>query len=169
MSQLSGRLGSLRAQDVMTRDVIMLRESDSINYAVRSLKEHHITGAPVVDAEGRFVGILSVSDLVRAVPFVAPPGSPPIALAHGNDITTWDLFDKAGPLHPDVGVERVGQRMSRQVTSVLYSAPLVEVARVMCEGHWHRVPVVKPSGALCGIISTMDILAALVNAADEPE
>jgi CBS-domain-containing membrane protein len=37
----------------------------------------------------------------------------------------------------------------------------------MCDGHWHRVPVVDDAGALCGIISTMDVLAALVNAADE--
>ena len=48
-----------------------------------------------------------------------------------------------------------------------FKAPLVEVARVMCDGHWHRVPVVDDGGALCGIISTMDVLAALVNAADE--
>jgi CBS-domain-containing membrane protein len=57
--------------------------------------------------------------------------------------------------------------MSRQVRSVPDKAPLVEVARVMCDGHWHRVPVVDDGGALCGIISTMDVLAALVNAADE--
>ncbi len=80
---------------------------------------------------------------------------------------TWDLFDRANQLDSDLGVERVSQRMSKQVTSVTEQAPIVEVARVMCDGHWHRVPVVDESGKLSGIISTMDVLAALVNVADE--
>ena len=38
----------------------------------------------------------------------------------------------------------------------------------MCSGHWHRVSVVDDEGALINIVSTMDVLAALVNVADEP-
>ena len=63
--------------------------------------------------------------------------------------------------------ELVSARMSNVVTSVTDDAPLVEVARVMCNGHWHRVPVVDAQGSLAGIISTMDVLAALVNTAEE--
>ena len=93
---------------------------------------------------------------------------PAVALSHGDDQTTWDLFERAGSFVWALTVERVEQRMSRQVTSVAAAAPLIEVARAMCSGHWHRVPVVDDEGALIGIISTMDVLAALVNVADEP-
>jgi len=159
---LPGRMGTLRARDVMTRNVIVLKESDTIDGAVKKLKSHSITGAPVVNEAGKFVGILSISDLL-------PPGDrkQPVPLAHGEGQATWDLFELAGPMEAGAGEGLVSQRMSRRVVSITADAPLVEAARVMCDGHWHRVPVVDDSGALQGIISTMDILAALVNAADE--
>ncbi|HUG91290.1 MAG TPA: CBS domain-containing protein, partial [Planctomycetaceae bacterium] len=138
------------------------------------LKENRITGAPVVDDGGKLVGILSMSDLV------APAGEPltpsrPVPLDHAEGVaawnvegaTAWELFERGGPLGTRTGVERVAQRMSRHVASVAEDATLVEAARVMCDGHWHRVPVVAAGGGLCGIISSMDVLAALVNAADE--
>ena len=62
----------------------------------------------------------------------------------------------------------VRDRMSRKVISVSPETPLVEVARVMCEGHWHRVPVLDESRLLGGMISTMDVLAAMVQSHDEP-
>ena len=168
MPQLPGRLGTLKACDVMTKQVILLKETDTIEQAVRQLKEQHITGAPVVDNAGIFVGILSVSDLIgRSKSDSDEPELPPVPLSHEDDDTTWDLFEKAYPLNEDVSAEAVGTWMSKRATSVTPTAPLVEVARVMCRGHWHRVPVVDESGSLIGIISTMDILAAIVNTAEE--
>ena len=167
MAILPGRLGTLAARDVMTKVVIVLSESDRIGSAISKLKESRITGAPVVDDTGKFVGILSISDLLRTAPLDAEVA--PTALAHEEGDTTWHLFESARPLTSESADERVRDRMSRRVTSISDGAPLVEVARVMCGGHWHRVPVVDDVGGLCGIISTMDVLAALVNAADEDE
>ena len=165
MGKLVGRLGELRARDVMTRDVIVVREADPLQTAIETLKEHHITGVPVVDAQGRFVGILSMADLVER----SLPGTDRIVcLPHGRDGASWDLFERAIVPVMDAHAELVGQRMSRRVVSVPEHLRLVDVARVMCDGHWHRVPVVTNDGNLCGIISTMDVLAALVNAAEEP-
>jgi CBS-domain-containing membrane protein len=167
MRNLPGRLGSLRARDVMTRDVVVLRDDDTIASAVLRLRERNVTGGPVVDATGVLVGLLSIVDLVQPRSGGRPPSESAGPLAPSQEALTWDLIETANPLDGKTGAERVGDRMSRQITSVPFDAPLVEVARVMCEGHWHRVPVVKRSGALCGIISSMDMLAALVNAADE--
>lgn len=166
MSNLPGRLGTLRARDVMTPEVIVLNESDRIEDAVRTLRANHITGAPVVGADGRFVGILSITDLVDAEPSAIEGASSRRDLDHAQPNLAWNLFD-AGPRDADAGAERVGDRMTRHVATVGLNASLVEVARIMRDGHWHRVPVVKRAGTLCGIISTMDILAAVVNAADE--
>jgi CBS-domain-containing membrane protein len=167
MSNLPGRLGTLRARDVMTPDVIVLREADAIDEAVQTLRANHITGAPVVDGDGRFVGLLSITDLVVS------DQPPPAGVHHHRDLDhvpanlAWNLFDQASPRDPGAAVERVADRMTRAVATVGLNASLVDVARIMCDGHWHRVPVVKRTGALCGIISTMDILAAVVNVADE--
>ena len=122
---------------------------------------------PVIDGNGRLVGVLSLRDLMN-VARGKQPKRDPIPLAHGRDHTSWDLFAQATPLDSKLRAQTVSERMSQSVTSVSTDAPLVEVARAMCNGHWHRVPVVDERNTLCGIIATMDILAAIVNVADEP-
>lgn len=165
MTRLTGRLGSLRARDLMTRSLIVIHDTDTVEQAVANLKLHQITGAPVVDESGRFVGILSLSDLVLAG--VEDRTRKPSQWECG---ATWDLYDMApSPIGAGTEAELVSTRMSTVVTSVTDDAPLVEVARVMCNGHWHRVPVVDAAGSLKGIISTMDVLAAVVNTAEEQD
>ncbi|MAG92555.1 MAG: hypothetical protein CMJ48_02215 [Planctomycetaceae bacterium] len=164
MGHISDRLGMLTARDVMTPNVIVVREDDSIESAVAALKAHHISGAPVVDAQGKFTGLLSVSDIVDGLT-QDNSDRPQVKLSHDHDTTTWPLFDRAKPEHIASG--NVSECMTRLIASVNPDAHLVDVARVMCDGHWHRVPVVDEDNALCGMISTLDVLAALVNAADE--
>jgi len=155
MPILPGRLGTLAARDLMTHDLVVLKDTDPLTEAISSLKEKRITGAPVVDESGTFIGILSISDL----------------LEHRSQ--EGSMLGKREPIHheksslPQANEEKVWDRMSDQVTSVTTDTPIVEVARVMCEGHWHRVPVVDENSVLVGIVSTMDVLAALVHTADE--
>jgi CBS domain-containing membrane protein len=63
----------------------------------------------------------------------------------------------------------VRDQMTRQVVSVTQDVSLISVARMMCDSHRHRMPVVEGSGRLVGMITTMDVLSALVNSADESE
>lgn len=172
MSRLPGRLGSLVARDVMSRDVAVLRASDPLDEAVDLLRTRHVSGAPVVDDAGRLCGLLSVSDLLdaaRDLPPAAAPVRTALPILQGHDRTTWELFEKSLPLSPEMLVRRVGEVMTRAVAAVTEDAPLVEIARTMCDHHWHRTAVVDADGRLVGLVSTMDLLAALVNAADEPD
>jgi len=169
MAALPGRLGQLLAGDIMTKSVIVLRVGDSVPAAVEKLKSNHITGAPVVDEQQKLVGILSISDLINPDAEAPHSAAGSEAPALDRDSTTWELFERAGSLAEEHAGQTVADRMSDRVTSVRQSESLVEVARAMCDGHWHRVPVVDASGALKGIISTMDVLAAVVNAADEAD
>lgn len=166
MANLPGRLGTLTARDVMTSQVIVVYEQDTLQTALATLRQYDITGAPVVDDENRFVGILSIKDVLPGED--RTDSSEPSPLTHGVDKVTWELYDRAAPSDPHLSTEKVCSRMSQPATSVCPNASLVQVARVMCDGHWHRVPVVDENGALAGIITTLDVLAAVVNTADEP-
>ena len=73
MPKLPGRLGTLTARDIMTKNVIVVVESDTIETAVETLKKNWITGAPVVGERNKFVGILSTNDLVAAGAASSPP------------------------------------------------------------------------------------------------
>jgi len=164
MVELPGRIGTLTARDVMTHEVIVVHADDAIAQAIGTFRENRITGAPVVDAVGRFIGILSLRDLLRD-PGVDAEQATESEEPFGD--ATWALFEKSDRLDHEGESVQVADRMSPSVATVAENLSLVEVARTMCSGHWHRVPVVDDSGNLAGIISTMDVLAALVNTADE--
>ena len=57
---------TLAVGDAMTRDPIVLRDDDPLAVAAKVLDEAHISGAPVVDAKGILVGVLSGTDLLHA-------------------------------------------------------------------------------------------------------
>lgn len=165
MSRLPGRLGELRAKDIMTRPVITVSEDDTLEAALKTFREAHITGAPVVCRDGKLVGILTLTDVMDITKSDEPPHLR--TLEPGNQRSVWKIWDTAPALDAEFLSQPVSSRMSDQVKSVRDLSPLVDVARRMCDGHWHRVPVVDVQARLCGMITAMDILAAMVNVADE--
>jgi CBS domain-containing protein len=56
---------NLTAEDVMSRHVVTISAEMSLPAAAQLLSQNQVNAAPVVDAEGRCVGVLSVSDIVR--------------------------------------------------------------------------------------------------------
>lgn len=162
MGNIGARLSELKARDVMNVRVVMVSEEMGLDEAALLLLEQKISGAPVVNEEGELSGVLSLTDLAlprhehleaQRVLLQEDPETHTAVLGKAQEISTPDL---------------VRDRMSRKLISVSPETPLVEVARVMCEGHWHRVPVLDESRVLVGMISTMDVLAAMVQAHDEP-
>ncbi len=160
MPSLVTRLITLKAVDVMTCKPVTLVATASVGSAVATLKRHQITGAPVVDDAGRVIGMFSLWDFVRS------QTSPERSADQNQENPQQKALDGATPL-PSAESATVADWMSRTEGSVPRDQLLVEVARTMCIAHWHRVPVVMADGQLVGIISTMDVLAALVNLFDE--
>ena len=65
MNSAIERLLSLRVTDIMTRRVVTVSPDQKMSEAARLLIEKRVTGAPVVDAEGKCVGILSATDYLH--------------------------------------------------------------------------------------------------------
>src|SRR5215472_15744602 len=53
------------AGDLMTRDVAVVHPETSLLEAVKLMAQRHISGRPVLDADGKIVGMLTESDLLR--------------------------------------------------------------------------------------------------------
>lgn len=145
----------------MSRHIVVLSEDMSISEASQILLEQHISGAPVTDSTGAFVGLLSLSDVAQPRP---PHVESQRALLCEDQKTHTSVLSAAS--QQSTG-ELVKDRMSRNLVSVTEDAPLIEISRIMCDGHWHRVAVLDTQNKLVGIVSTMDVLAAVVNVADE--
>jgi CBS domain-containing protein len=76
VSQAADSFLSLTAGDLMNRDVRAIRDDMPLPDAAAQLTRFGVRGAPVVDAAGRCVGVLSVSDLARWAAGRADPGTP---------------------------------------------------------------------------------------------
>jgi CBS domain-containing protein len=70
---------ALTAKDLMSHEVILIPEDMLMGDAARLLAGHRISGAPVVDAEGRCVGVLAATDFLRLVGQQATPERPAAA------------------------------------------------------------------------------------------
>ncbi|MBK9314071.1 MAG: CBS domain-containing protein [Acidobacteria bacterium] len=123
----------LNASDVMIRDVITVAESTPIKEVARLFNEKKITGAPVVNAEGELVGVLSETDIIRKT----------------NSIGAWSP-------------STAGQIMTKPAVTVSPTETLQRICELMHNRHIHRV-VVADGSKIEGILTTMDILKAIAN------
>ena len=157
------RLESLVVRDLMNPEVVQINASDSIREAAAQMANRKIAAAPVVDEQGRCVGVLSATDFVkRESGFCGNEGSPGAerhGLAQRGRHDSWQI-----EAAPD---DRVSTFMTTAVQTVSANAPLMSAARMMNAQHLHRLIVLDEHEKPAGIISTMDVVAALVNAVDE--
>lgn len=165
MEHLYERLQQLKVADCMNTTVVFVSVHQCMHEAAQLLRKHGISGAPVVDEHGRCVGMLSASDFVRREADERN-GMPPSAYAKAERI------DDARPIPLEVGEigeERVSKYMSTAVQAVQPETPLITAAQMMCAGHIHRLPVLDASGRPLGMVTSLDLTAALVNAMNEAQ
>jgi CBS domain-containing protein len=126
----------LTAADLMTIEPIVVSYDALVEDAERLIRDHHVTGLPVVDQDGVLVGVISQTDLV-----------------HLDDPSVRSLIRRAS-----VGI-RVGEVMSRPPVTVLLTTTLLEAARLMTQQWIHRVVVVDEKGRPLGVLAAMDFVA----------
>lgn len=134
------------ARDVMRPVGFVLRESDDAWTAARRLFESGQTGVPVLDGDGRLVGVISQADMASylressraASDFYSEPD--------------WDPI----PARP---APSVGQLMSRVLVQVPEDMTLDEIERHMLRRRVQRVLVVNDD-EVRGVITAIDLLRA---------
>jgi CBS domain-containing protein len=146
----------MRAVDVMTTDVITVDPDMTVQDFARLLAERGISGAPVVDASGRPVGIISEGDLLHR----AEIGT---ARRHRVRRRSWWLDHFASELARDY-IKSHGRTvkdiMTRDVVTVSEDTDLGEVAALLEAKRIKRVPVMR-DGKIVGIISRANIVRAV--------
>ena len=154
---------SLTAKDIMNPDVMRVREDLTVAELAAFLTDQEISGAPVEDEHGKLVGVVSVTDIVRATSSggerYAPDHDPNFYVRGWEDrIEAEDLeslhFDDEGLLVRDI--------MTPSVFAVEAETPVRDVARSMMDSHLHRMLVVQQDKVV-GIISTSDMLQLLAD------
>lgn len=151
----------MQAKDIMRKRVVTLQPWMTVHEAAQVFIDKEITGAPVVDGDGKLVGVLSQTDLIRRQREASPEEEIGSFYREGGETARGFHVE-----HPDQ--TRVEELMTPAVLSAEESTPVDQVAQVMLHRHIHRV-VITRRGRLCGIVSSMDMLRALLALARSPK
>ena len=164
MNSAIERLLTLRVSDVMNSPVTTVNASSSMAEAARVLAESEITGAPVVDQSGRCVGMLSATDFAMRAFRLAEGGE---AFSLGWEHTLRKEQDDAPYQIEAIAEDRVNEHMSPAVQTINETASLVNAARVLCREHIHRLIIIDQDERPLGVVSSLDLVAAMVAAIEE--
>ena len=143
----------MKAQEIMTRDVITVRSDTLVRDIAALMVEKHISGVPVLTDNGKLIGMVSQSDLL-----------------HRAEVGTerkhkwwFRVFADSGALAREYAKAhglKAHDIMSRYVVSVRDDAELRDVADILDKRRIKRVPVVQED-RLVGIITRGDLVRAL--------
>ncbi len=158
MPEKSAAPALMTAAEIMTVKVVSVHPADAVAVVARQLASHGISAAPVLDADGVLLGMVSEGDIMR-----------PFGAKNQMRRAWWlEMLAEGEDLAPDFleyikqDNRKAADLMSREVVSVPETALLGEIADILAEHHIKRVPVVR-DGRVVGIVSRADIVRALAH------
>jgi CBS domain-containing protein len=142
-------------RDVMTTGVVTVEPWTPFREIVTRLAEHRISAAPVVDAEGNVLGVVTEADLLLKQEYADLEFNVPLAWNRRRRLER----EKAAAVV-------AGELMTTPAVTVPPTATVTEAARRMHTAGVKRLPVVNEAGRLAGIVSRADLLKVF-NRSDE--
>ena len=144
---------SIKAKDVMTRDVVFVDINTPMKEVAQTLGSHGISGLPVVDLEGKVVGVISEKDFLRHL--------------GAQDKMTFMAFvaerlKEAWCVDESIGERTAGEMMTSPAVTVDENRPIIEIATLFKEKNVNRVPVTNQKGGLVGLVSRADIIQSTI-------
>lgn len=146
----------------MDTSLVSVTPEDDIKSVLEALREHDLPGVPVVDGDGSLVGIITESDLVIS------DDENDFHLPHYVNIMGGIVFLESMK-HFE---ERARKAFAAQAADLMTADPLTvgpdddvsEAGRLISTHHHNRLPVVDDDGKLVGVVTRVDVLAALTGA-----
>jgi acetoin utilization protein AcuB len=135
---------SLTVKDVMSRAPVTIQPEAPLAVALATMRKHEIRHLPVVDADGRFVGIVTDRDLRQA---------------------SFARFRTLTQAYRDLAVQDV---MTCAVVTTPPATTIARAAAVMFERRIGSLPVVE-DGRLVGILTERDLLKLLMRESPDRE
>jgi CBS domain-containing membrane protein len=137
-------------RDVMTKNVIKVKEDADINEVANLLSENRISGLPVVDGQDRVIGMITEADVLAMAGMKKGPTF--------KDIIRHLLGE---PLSGHKEGKRLRDVMTKPAITTGPEADIREIALTLDEKRIKRLPVVDEQGRLIGVISRADIVRVI--------
>ncbi|MFK3728717.1 CBS domain-containing protein [Streptomyces sp. NPDC088090] len=140
--------------DVMTKKVVAVRPDASFKEIVTAMERWKVTALPVLEGEGRVVGVVSEADLLLKEEFHDH------RLGMVEQLRRRDATAKAGS-------DRAAELMTTPAVTVRPEASLPRAARLMATRRVKRLPVVDADGMIQGVVSRSDLLKVFLRSDGE--
>jgi CBS domain-containing protein len=144
----------MRAADIMDAPGPSVTPDTPVVEAVRKMLEFKVSGLPVVDQEGRLVGMITEGDLLRRSELGTERKITGFAAVQAGAQKLAEEFVRAH-------AQTIGDVMTREPMSVDEDTRITAIVSLIEERHVHLVPVVR-KGALVGMIGRPCLLRALI-------
>jgi CBS domain-containing protein len=132
-------------KDVMTTRVIWVKKDATFREMVVALREHRVSAFPVIDDDGKVVGVVSEADLLTKEALDGEPGVFSGILHHRDQTKARGVT--------------AGDLMTAAVVTVAPGDTVEHAARLMYNRKVKRLPVTDAEGHLVGIVSRTDVLS----------
>ncbi|MFG2295851.1 CBS domain-containing protein [Streptomyces sp. NPDC048603] len=140
--------------DVMTTEVIAVTPSTGFKDIAGAMERWKVTALPVVEGEGRVVGVVSEADLLLKEEF------------HEHRPGMIGQMRRLGDT-AKAGSTRAEDLMTTPAVTIRPDATLPQAARLMAGRHIKRLPVVDANGTLRGIVSRTDLLKVFLRSDED--
>ncbi len=138
---------SRKVRNVMTREVVTVDEQAPFTEMVRRMAVHKVSALPVVDGDGRVVGIVSEADLLRKEEY-----------QDEEEGRHWLEGRRERAARAKAAGRRAVEVMSAPVVTIDPEATVAEAAKRLARHRIKRLPVVDEHGQLVGVVSRSDLL-----------
>lgn len=150
VERIDGQSMMTTAADLMTKDILTVRPEMPVGDVARLILERKVTSLPVIDDEGKLVGIVGEGDLIRC------------SKAKRGANRSWWLNLMTGCSETEADMESQSKRlvedvMSRDVLLASENESLMDLIELLSRRQIKRLPIVR-GGKLVGIVSRVDVL-----------
>ena len=150
----------LTVRDIMDADPVSVTVADSVETVLHVMRDHDLSGVPVVNEGGRCVGIITEQDLVLS------DENEDFHLPHYFELfggivflERWSHFEERARKAFAATAEEM---MTENPVTIEPEATVREAARLIARKKHNRIPVVE-HGRLVGVVTRVDVLDGLAS------
>ncbi|NDV24420.1 CBS domain-containing protein [Desulfovibrio sp. JC022] len=146
----------LKAKDIMTSGALTLEPENDVATAAKLMLEKHLNGLPVVDRDGKLVGVICQSDLVAQQKSISMPSLFTILDGFISFSSNEELEREVNK----IAATKVEHAMTPDPITIGPDTSIEKIADLMVEKKFYTLPVVE-EGKLVGVVGKEDVLKVL--------
>ena len=154
MAETTDDIRKMTVEQVMTPEPIVVPPSATVQEMAELMDANEISGVPVVDVQGRLLGVVSKTDLLHRC-LEGPPGN------RDDEVLFWDLLRSASRFSGESSPDALGVAEDFMALEPATAKPgdlVGNAAHRMAEDRIHRIIVVDDDNHVLGIVTSLDIL-----------